>query len=572
MINDLTNIDWESFHFLRPLVLWLLLPTGLALVFGLLSISEEIKWKKFIAPHLRAYVIKKGSESKKRWLLFIMFLFVCIAVVGASGPVWEEIEIPGKILETPVVIALDLSQSMMADDIQPTRLERAKFKITDFLNANPGARVALVGYAGSAHTVVHLTHDYKIIKSHLDGLSPDIMPIPGTDCQAALVLADSIFAVTDAPGTLILITDDFDETIFNNISSHYSGTNKLVEILPMNTPGGASVPAFRGMSAMKDEDGNTIYSKLNQEIINKLSSLENININALTLDKSDMERLASSISENLEFTDADEKKENDWQDKGILLAIPLALLILVWFRKGVVLYSLLIIFGLSGCQSDRVKSLWLTLDYQGQQLYNSGMFIEAAERYQDPLHKGVAYFKAGEYDQAIAAFEQDTTAMGAYNLGLAQYKIGNYNAAGLAFALAVEIDPDFGDAKTNLAMMEQVKAGEDQANLEEAEESPGSEPAENIENKDMEDLGGGGQEATEEQMADERKEETVSTDIRKGKELDEVPEDFEAGEQDNSQKVLMRKVDDDPALFLKRKFLYQAKKEGLVSKNKKVKW
>jgi len=142
----------------------------------------------------------------------------------------------------------------------------------------------------------------------------------------------------------------------------------------------------------------------------------------------------------------------------------------------------------------------------------------------------------------------------------------------MAFALALEMDPDFREAKENLALMDQITTGEDQVQPEEAEEMTEGDQAKNIENKDLEDLGGGGQEATKEQMEQERKEETVSTDIRKGKELEEVPENFEAGEQQNTQKVLMRKVDDDPALFLKRKFLYQAKKEGLVSKNKKVKW
>ena len=67
-------------------------------------------------------------------------------------------------------------------------------------------------------------------------------------------------------------------------------------------------------------------------------------------------------------------------------------------------------------------------------------------------------------------------------------------------------------------------------------------------------------------------EETVSTDVRKGKELDEVPDDIEFGKQDNSQKILMRKVDDDPALFLKRKFAYQVKTKNIQPKNNGIEW
>ena len=73
-------------------------------------------------------------------------------------------------------------------------------------------------------------------------------------------------------------------------------------------------------------------------------------------------------------------------------------------------------------------------------------------------------------------------------------------------------------------------------------------------------------------MEKERLEETVNTDVRKGKELDEVPDNFEAGKGDNSQKVLMRKVDDDPSLFLQRKFKYQVKKEGIKPEKNLEKW
>ena len=161
--------------------------------------------------------------------------------------------------------------------------------------------------------------------------------------------------------------------------------------------------------------------------------------------------------------------------------------------------------------------------------------------------------------QAIEAFEQDTTAMGAYNLGLAYYKNGDYAAASLAFGKAIEIDPEMETAKNNQQVAQRIMEGTNEVDPEEATEAPKKQTAQNIENKDQEDLGGGGQEATEEDMKKERKEETVGTDMRTGKEMDEVPPDFESGKSENSQKVLMRKVDDDPSLFLKRKFKYQVK-------------
>ncbi len=573
MISDLLNISWENFHFLRPLFLWLLLPAFVILLIGLFGLREQAKWKMVIAPHLRPYVIRKGSEGKMKWMHSALFIFMSIAILGVAGPTWKKIEVPGQILETPLIIALDLSQSMMATDIQPNRLERAKFKINDLLDASPRARTALIGFAGTAHTIIPLTGDYKIIKSHLDGLSPLVMPFPGTNLEAALRIVDTITNITTAPATLLLISDDFSNETFDLLREFVAEGNTKVEILPMNTISGADVPSPGSKKPMHDKQGNIVHSALNSDILNKLNSVEKIQVSTLTLDNSDMELLAKSISDKLEFKEKEKEKEDDWLDKGLWLVIPFAIFTLMWFRKGWVIYSLLLMIGLNSCNSNMsFKDLWFTKDYQAQQLYEQGDFKNAAELFTDPIRKGVAYYKEGNYDKAIKAFSQDTTAKGAYNLGLAYYKNGDYAAAELAFGMAVEINPEMGDARTNQLLMQNIVAGTDEVKPEDAKESEPSEQAQNIENKDPEDLGGGGQEATKEDMEKERKEETTNTDIRKGKELDEVPDNFESGKQDESQKILMRKVDDDPALFLKRKFAHQAKKKGLKPKNKDVKW
>ncbi len=573
MADNILHISWENFHFLRPLFLWLLLPAFAVLLIGLSGLSVQAKWKKFIAPHLRPYVIQKGREGKMKWMQSGLFIYLSIVIVGAAGPTWKKIEVPGKTLETPLVIALDLSQSMMATDIQPNRLGRAKFKITDLLVANPRARVALVGYAGTAHTIVPLSSDYKIIQSHLDGLSPQMMPYPGTNLEAALVLVDTIIRVTTAPATLLLITDDFTDEVFNLLQRFVNQGKTKVEIMPMSTATGANVPSPGSNKLMRNKQGNIVHSALDNSILDKLSSIEKIHVNTLTLDKSDMELLAKSISSNLEFKEKDEEKEDDWQDKGLWFTIPFALFVLMWFRKGWVIYSLLILVGLSSCNSNSTfKNLWFTRDYQAQQLYERGDFEQAADLFSDPLRKGVAYYRAGDYKQAVNAFEQDTTAMGVYNLGLAYYKNGDYAAAGLAFGKAVEMNPEMGDARTNQTLMQQMAIGTDEVNPEEAEEAAAEQTDQNIENKDMEDLGGGGQEATKDDMEKERKEEIANTDIRKGKELDEVPDNFESGKQDESQKILMRKVDDDPALFLKRKFAHQVKTKGNKPENEGIEW
>lgn len=573
MHEGFLHINWEELHFLRPHLLWLLLLALLSLIIALVGLREKVRWKVVIAPHLRPFMIKKGSEQIKKWMHLTLFICVSLAIIGASGPTWRKIEEPEKILETPLVILLDLSQSMMAQDMQPTRLERAKFKIQDLLEARPGARTALIGFAGTAHTIVPLTRDYNIIKSHIKTLTPAVMPFPGSDLEKALALADTITVRSEAPGKILLISDDFTETSFVQIQDFVNNTSHEVIILPMNTSKGANIPSGRKNQFVKDSRGQIVRSSLDKKILDKIASIERVSLSHLTLDKSDMELLAKNISDHLEFKEKPEENENNWRDDGFWLIIPFAVIVLIWFRKGWVIYGLLLSVTLSSCsQESKFIDLWETKDYRAQQLFDKKQFTDAAELYTDPLYQGVAWYKSGNFEKAIVAFEKDTTAMGVYNLGLAYYENGDYAAAALAFGEASELDPEMEVARQNQLAAQRILEGSGEVNQEEATEAPSKKEAQNIENRDPEDLGGGGQEATEEDMKQERKEETVATDTRTGKEMDEVPPNFESGNSNNSQKVLLRKVDDDPSLFIKRKFKHQAKTQNLEVKNKEQTW
>ncbi len=541
MPEDLFPIDWTALHFLRPQLLWLLAPALLITVLGIASIRQEVKWKFIIAPHLRPYMIQKGSESKKMLMYFLLLIGIVCGITGLSGPAWKKVEVPGQQLETPAVVLLDMSESMLSDDIQPNRLERAKFKLNDFISQDPRARMALVGYAGTAHTIVPLTHDYEIIRSHLDGLTPSIMPEPGNNFTEALQVADSVMSVTTAPGTVVVLTDDTGEELLPQIQQYLQNSDNRVMVLP-----------FRPNANLLETSG-----------------MDKLDVYQLTLDKSDVEHMAGVISKNLEFTESPEEKKDEWQDAGWILVIPFAVVFLLWFQRGWVLLCLLVVF--SSCnQIETFQDLWYTRDYQGQKLSDQGQYQQAAETYNDPLRQGVAFYKAGNYRQAAEAFGRDTTAIAAYNKGLAFAQLGDLRAAQIAFNQAVEMDPDLKQAADNREKINQIIQGQDQVNLDDAEEQSDDDAngqAQNVQNKDMEDLGGGGQEATKEDMQKQRKEETVSTDIRKGKELDELPDDVSASIQQNSSKILMQKVDDDPSLFLKRKFEYQLKKRRGGIKN-----
>lgn len=572
-MTDLFPIDWSSFHFLRPQFLWGLAAVAILLVLGLVSLRENAAWKKHIAPHLHAFMISKGSSRLKVFMLFIQVIGFGLGILALAGPTWKKVETPGQTLETPMVILLDLSQSMMADDIQPTRLERAKFKINDFLDAKPGARIALVGYAGTAHTVVPLSRDYNIIKSHIVNLSPKVMPFRGSNLENAMDLADTLMNVTTAPGTVLIFSDDFDNDDFNYLQTYSSQTRNSVQLMPMNTSMGADIPAYSGRGSLL-YNGEVIHSELNTAVLSQINGLEKCEVLQITLDKSDVQSIAKKVSENLKFTEKPEEKKNEWQDMGLLLVIPTALIIMLWFRRGWVLFSIFFMLSLTSCKQDLegFDDLWFTKNYQGQRMSDAGEYVAAAQTYSAPIRKGVAYYKAGEYDDAIKAFGKDTTAMGAYNLGLAYFKNGDYASAQMAFGLAQEKDPSMEQAQDSYSKMENILQGSSQANPSEAKEVPLKDQAKNEQNKSPEDLSGGGQEATKKDMQKERLEETIATEIRKAKELDEVPDDMQSNKEKSQQKVLMQKLDDDPARFLQKKFEYEVKRKKIKPASDEKPW
>ncbi|WP_245949475.1 VWA domain-containing protein [Echinicola strongylocentroti] len=574
MFDDLFPIDWGAFHFLRPQLLWGFAGVVALLLLGLANLREQSSWKKHIAPHLRPYMISKGSGRVKLLMHLLLMTVLGLGVLGLAGPTWKKVELPGQVLETPMVILLDLSQSMMADDIQPSRLERAKFKITDFLDAGPGARVALVGYAGTAHTIVPLTRDYKIIKSHIETLSPKVMPFRGSDLSSALVLADSLMSVTSAPGTVLLFSDDFVGGDFDLVQEFVGAGNRKLEIMPVNTPSGSDVPAFSGKGVLK-ADGNPVHSSLNSAVLGQINSLENSAVHALTLDNSDVELIAKDVRENLKFTEQPEEKKDEWRDAGLLLVIPAALILLMWFRRGWVVFCLVIMLSSCGQKQpvEHFADLWYTRDYQAQKKSNAGDFEVAAKLYDNPLRQGVAFYKAGDYEEAIQAFSQDTSAIGAYNLGLAYFKNGDYAAAQMAFGMAASQDPGLKVAQDSKMQLDKVLSGGGKIDPSQAEEQAENGPAKTKQNKSMEDLSGGGQEATKKDMEKERLSETATTGTRTAKELDEVPDDLKmAGKSDDNQEVLLRKIDDDPARFLQKKFEFEVKRKKMKPDPNEKSW
>ena len=576
----ITHIDWQQFHFLRPQALYLFVPLAVIVLLLILGNKERRKWKTMIDSTLRKYMFTKGS----RWAIILPLLAFIIAmsciILAIAGPTWKKKDVPGEKIQAVVLIALDLSKSMLAKDIQPDRLERAKFKISDFLDANPRARAGLVAFAGTAHPVIPFTSDYKLVKYHATSLQNHIMPVQGSNIPVLITVMDSIMKEVDAPSTVLLMTDALDAEDASLLSNWIDSTKHHLEILLFSTPNGAPIPGYAN-----------VISKQEPSVASNLTQDTSISITPITLDKSDVDGIAKRISSKLIFEKEKKQDEKDWDDMGWLLIIPALIITAFWFRRGWVIQWCLLPFIFFTITSCGVKSKhpdwWYSKDYQGQLWENAGNYAEAAEHFEEDQHKVVAYFKAGNYTAAADLFALDTTSAGNYNRGLALAKLGRYDEAEDAFGKAVDLDPSLKNAADkSIAALKQSKQKADSVLKYDPQSvsKNAKELAQNKKQSKKDSLKTRKPKSEDEQLSadtrvkelpkfGERAMDEVASNIHTEKEAKEPPKKFDADKTDQlASNILLRRAEADPGEFLHKRFVLQQKRYYKHVKKSKTAW
>ncbi|MCZ6711831.1 MAG: VWA domain-containing protein, partial [Gammaproteobacteria bacterium] len=153
----------ETFHFMRPL--WLIGLVVVCFIWWLVRRTDDAATKRYahVAPHLQdALAVNRDARRGIRPADVTVVLLACL-VVAAAGPAWVKQPSPWYAETAPLVIAMEVSDSMRSNDLQPTRLDRARFKVLDLVNQRTGSRTALIAYAGGAHVVMPPTKDLGVI-------------------------------------------------------------------------------------------------------------------------------------------------------------------------------------------------------------------------------------------------------------------------------------------------------------------------------------------------------------------------------------------------------------------------
>ncbi|HKE43262.1 MAG TPA: VWA domain-containing protein, partial [Steroidobacteraceae bacterium] len=444
-----------DFHFLRPL--WLLALLAAIALAWVVARREDVRsrWRGIIDPALLEHLV---VDPKSRWRVRPIYMTVAAIIVGSialAGPTWKRERPPFVEDKAPLAIAIDLSRTMDAIDVTPTRLERAKLKVHDLLERRAGARTALFAYAGSAHLVLPLTDDAALIRTYVDSLATGLMPVAGKDTGRALKVVEAALAREEVPGTILFMTDGVEAGAFQSFKAH-TGKNQLM-VLGIGTEEGGPVRAG-AESFLTDSTGRRVFTRLDVEGLRKLKDAADVKVATMTLDDSDLDWIQRHVQTHLAQKQSD--LATRWQDEGWWLTLPIGLLAALWFRRGwTIRWTSVVLIGCAlsaspGAHAAGFIDAWLTPDQQGRLRFERGDYAAAAADFIDPMWKGVALYRAGQYSAAIDAFARLDTAESYYNQGNALAKLGKYPQAVKSYEEALQRRPDWPQAKGNLALVQ----------------------------------------------------------------------------------------------------------------------
>ena len=465
----------SQFHLLRPYWLIALIPAFILFVFLLKRRLASARWRGIIDESLMPHVLDQMPSEQSRWPLWFVLLAWLITIIALSGPSWEKLPQPVQKKDDSLVIVLDMSLSMAAQDITPDRATRAKQKVIDILNQRNEGLTAMVAYAGDAYTVTPLTDDADTIINLVPALSPFIMPAMGSRPDKALQLANKL--VIDSglnSANFLLITDGIQQKDIQRIEKALGPNIKRLSVLTVGTEEGAPI-AMQGQGFKRDSQGNIVLPKLDLDLIKQMSSELNVPWHQMSFDDKDWQYLladnaltsANKKSQNSNSTsEALERQFDLWADQGYWLIALVIIIAAFAFRRGWLL-TLVFLIGFQPENSfasvldDAWQTAWKTKDQQGQKIFNQDP-AAAAELFKDPNWKASSYYRAGDYEQAAEHFNVDEKASASeqstayYNRANALAKAGSLEDAIKSYEKAIELDNNNHDATFNKQLVEQL--------------------------------------------------------------------------------------------------------------------
>ncbi|ODS23404.1 hypothetical protein AB835_08955 [Candidatus Endobugula sertula] len=586
--------ELNQFHFLRPL--WLLM-IPLLVVFTLWLHQQQRQrtgFEQWIDNTLLPY-ISTGSQSPIHSTSYLGLIAIwIITTIALAGPTWKQLPQPLHESEATLIIVLDLSPSMRAEDNKPSRIVRARLKIKDLLNQRKEGLTALVVYAGEAHIVTPLTDDTHTIINLLATLEPGLLPIPGSNIEMAVDLSKELLRDSDLKkASLVVVTDGIDSSAFSTLKRSI-GKHITLFILGVGTSKGAPIPTRNGF--LRDDSNNMINSTRNDAQLKAFAQSVQGTYLPLQADDSDIRFILDTMNKPTDQSRELEHHIDRWHEWGPTLLLFLLPLLAFTFRRGwllVLVVTVLPVLPPKTAHAFSWDDLWLNDNQQGQQAFEQEQYEKAEQSFDQPQWKGSAAYRNKNYTAAVKAFGQGNTATDHYNRGNALAQLGQLDKAIEAYDTALAINPELQDAITNKKIIEnfqQQQQQQQQNNHQEQHQDQqqnsdsGSNSDNNSDNSQKQSQNNSlpkeqqsqqstsSRDSTQNQQEEQKKadnteskkaEQQRSSEENKSSE-DSQPENASlthlSKEEKQALEQWIRKIHDDPSGLLRRKFDYEFKK------------
>ena len=443
-----------SLHWLRPQWLWALAALPLLLWWWRARQRRHSAWRDAVDPHLLPHLLEQRVGARGRGALWLGALGYALAVLALAGPSWRQVEQPLWQTRAPLVIALDLSSAMQANDLPPSRLLQARAKIARLLQARAGGQVGLVVFAGDAFTVAPLTDDVANVALFLDALAPEIMPEDGDRADRALAWSMKLLRQAGfARGDILLLSDHADASARSQAASA-AAAGYRVSALGLGSAGGA---------AYRDSEGRIARTRLDAASLRTLAAAGGGAYATAGAGDGDLAALGVLDPQQAGTMSAQGEKTRIWRDEGYWLLLPLLLLGAFAFRRGGALAAVLLCTLLSWQPARAADDSWWRRP--DQQAYARATAAVEAYRVKD-------YARAAQAWRAVPGADAD------YNRGNALAKASRYEEAIAAYDEALLQQPGMADAIANrnavlAAMKRKPPPGPKQGNRDRKQDQQG---------------------------------------------------------------------------------------------------
>ena len=494
------------FRFEDPIYLWLLvLIPVLALIRFITYRNKKKKLRKFGDPKLLKELMPDVSRfrpSVKFWILLgaLALLIIMLARPQMGTKISQE-----KRTGIETIIALDISNSMLAEDIVHSRLDRSKMMVENLVDHFTNDKIGLIVFAGDAFVQLPITSDYVSAKMFLSSIDPSMMATQGTDIAAAINMSMNSFTQEEGIGKAIIVITDGEDHEGGALEAAEAAKKKgmRVYVLGVGSSQGAPIPIPGTGNYMKDNTGNTVMSALNEDMCKQVAAagggvyihVENNSAAQQQLDN-ELDKLSKKETSTTVYSDYDEQ----FQAFGILALLLLIIEICILDRRNPLLKNLslfkrngrlqksvriiaFICISLSACFSPLTSNAQTDRQYvrQGNKLYRAGDFANAEVSYRKAVEKnprnpqaaynlGNALMAQKKDSAAIEQFQNaaklETNPMRKYrafhNMGVICQGHKMYGEAIEAYKNALRLNPEDNETRYNLVLCKHQKNKQDQ--------------------------------------------------------------------------------------------------------------